>query len=153
MGIDYGRGKTNIDTETGIRYGIISGNLINVEDFVFHYDIVCPNCGKLFDDMPDEDEDGLIPCNSCEVSSCPDDFTPEEPSDILYNDNGCCLRYSADSNEVWIFKSPFKAMGSHASPCAPGAITFPGDDAWAYCLDKDWFYNEEDVPYESQTIS
>ena len=33
QGIDYGMGRSNIDNETGIRYGVISQNSVNPDEF------------------------------------------------------------------------------------------------------------------------
>ena len=151
MTIDYGRGLTNIDHETGIRCGIISGNLIDLEDFEYNYDIVCPDCCSTLEEFPEEDDDGLLRCPKCEYETfSPDDFCPEEPSSITYEQNGYAISYSPDTNEVWVFKSPWKALANHASPCAPGAVTFPADDgdAYGYALPKEFYYNEEDMTEE-----
>ena len=48
-GIDYGMGRTNIDPETGIRYGVISQHSIMpeaMEDMEPDYGLpTCPECG------------------------------------------------------------------------------------------------------------
>ena len=148
MGIDYGHGVTNIDTETGIRYGIISANLIDISEFEYMYDIVCPECFSTLTDFPEEDDEGFIRCPACDhVTGDPDDFCPDEPSAVIYNQDGYSMRYDPDSNDVWVFKSPWKALAGFCSPCAPGAVylTDKAEDAYGYCLDKGWFYNEEDI--------
>lgn len=148
MGIDYSRGITNIDHETGIRYGVISANYINIEDFVFHYSIICPECGTELEEFPDEDDDGLLGCSSCGYNTFnADEFYSDEPSAVTYDEDGYSLAYSLDSNDIWVFKSPFKTMAGFCSPCAPGAcyLTDRSEDAWAYCLGPEWF--EDAVPY------
>ena len=48
-GIDYGRGRTNVDVETGIRYGVIPANAMGqpwYDEAEAHYgEPTCPECG------------------------------------------------------------------------------------------------------------
>ncbi len=50
VGIDYGMGTSNVDKMTGIRYGVISQNSINLDwlsDFESEYgEPHCPSCGN-----------------------------------------------------------------------------------------------------------
>ena len=46
-GIDYGRGLTNIDTNNGIRYGVIAANDVGqawFDESEANYYYVCPYC-------------------------------------------------------------------------------------------------------------
>lgn len=59
-GIDYGLGQTNIDKETGIRFGVISLNSLSefaIEDFDLDYgEAHCPKCGNEAETIPTHTE-------------------------------------------------------------------------------------------------
>ena len=54
-GIDYGIGTTNVDQETGIRYGVIPAHtVLDAWSFSFDADYgeaCCPKCGGILDEM------------------------------------------------------------------------------------------------------
>src|SRR5688572_15841054 len=56
QGIDYGMGVSNVDRETGIRFGVISQHSVMPEaldDFETDYgDAHCPKCGNEAKDIP-----------------------------------------------------------------------------------------------------
>ena len=125
-GIDYGRGLTNIDTETGIRYGVISQN----EVLQAWADSSEPDYGET-EGMTDEDLEFA------------------EPLFYIFSDE----EYSAtcgDDGDIFIYKSPFYTLCRFCSPCAPGAgyLMSPDDNGIkAYCFGHDWFEDEQ-APYK-----
>jgi hypothetical protein len=130
MGLDYGRGLTNIDPETKIRYGIISLNAVMqawCDSSEPHYS--CKSC--------EEDEE------TCEADC--------EPSSWYIDDGEYQAETCFDGTEIMITKSPYFTGGNYCSPCAPGAISLdeaglgPCDDK-AYCFNHDWFEGER-APY------
>ena len=156
---DYGRhplengSLPNRDSETGIRYGIISLNDLNewaLESFEGVYAAFCPECSTEMDvdNLPDDGE----PCPHCgETPEVSDDWYCDEPIAWTFEQDGYALQLTGN-NEVWIFKSPHITIDwGHCSPCAPGAAylsknpvnTYGADefygDEFAYCLGEDWF--------------
>ena len=64
MGIDYGMGNTNIDTKTGIRFGVIAQHEVGEA----WYDSSDPNYGSpQIDDMPDDCPYCHKDINDCEA--------------------------------------------------------------------------------------
>lgn len=124
MGIDYGRGQTNIDNATGIRYGIFP--LSTFGEFFWEgvesiYPFSCPKCGEETRDNGRENRK----CSHCGKAFRRDDAWGEEPICNGLADYKVGKKFSAwvdDANDVWFTKSNFLYRGSFASPCAPGAI-------------------------------
>ena len=172
-GIDYGLGKSNIDTESGIRYGVISVNSPLSEWFWESvksvYTAGCPSCGhELEDDWDEEkgqesardafdsDEEFETACDATSDPLCPHCGEPisdgdqfgDEPDGNVIEDQ----RYNAfvdDSNDVWITLSPFYTRAQFCSPCAPGAghLDNPCEDGpKTYCFGHDWFEGDK-APY------
>lgn len=146
MGIDYGRGLANIDSETGYRYGIIHTNKLpgwfwdEVEPV--YPSVTCPEC-----ETENVYEVGIneYACEDCDITFFHyDDF--DEPI-WQYDKEGYQLSVD-DHGDVWVFKSPFITQGTFCSPCAPGAVSLGvgGEDAWAYCLGPEWFDDENPCP-------
>jgi len=135
MGIDYGRGKTNIDPETKIRFGVISMYSVlqawSEESEPFND---CDNCEV------SEEERENFGCYGC------------EPLSWYISDGEYIAETCFDGTEIMIIKSPYFTSGAFCSPCAPGAINLDsprhpknGDDI-AYCFGHDWFENGK-APY------
>ena len=127
-GIDYGMGTSNIDHNTGIRYGVISQN----EVLQAWADSSEPDYG-----MPEENE-------------LPEDAEPMG----FYLDDGKYEAYCGDDGDIFITKSPFFTFCKYCSPCAPGAgyLMNPIDGgAKTYCFDFSWFegYN---APYPVYSV-
>ena len=130
-GIDYGLGQTNIDKNTGIRYGVIHQN-----------EVLQAWCDS---SVP------VYPCNTCENKLDDPDFDDCdfcEPIGHEINDND--YRAGSDSyGDIFIIKSPYYTRAQFCSPCAPGAcyLTNPCEDGEkAYCFGHDWFENGK-APY------
>ena len=149
VGIDYGRGQYNIDTETGIRYGVTS--LCQMAEFV-HSDLTPeyepPQCPQCYYMASDEEE---TVCPDCENE--PElEFCFEATSYSLELDG---IRIGIDSdNDVWVLKSPYTMKGVFCSPCAPGAVDLGRQTQTgprAYCLPDDWFENGK-APYSYEQL-
>ena len=152
MSTDYGRcpmengNLPNRDSETGIRYGIVSLNYLNeyaLESFEPVYIARCPECGS---EIPADDNPEI--CHVCsyepEFDGCGDDeWYSDEPDSLEYHNEGYDLVLD-EHNDVWIFRSPHTTSHwSHCSPCAPGAAHLSGSedhgDDLAYCLGAEWY--------------
>lgn len=166
MGIDYGMGKTNIDTRTGIRYGVISQNTIDFQLWAdcseLHYPgPFCPKCGNdavaTDSDGPDRDNyaDGLgcadYACDSCQYVFDSSEAYSEEPTGATFENNEYLIESCLDS-DLMVLRSPFYTYAPFCSPCVPGAGNL--DDATkgptfgnvkTYALGNDWF--ENGAPY------
>lgn len=153
MSIDYGLGKTNIDTKTGIRYGVISEHEVGQawydESEAYYGSPHCPKCGTELD--TDIDDGHECECGYT-IDWIGDECYGDEPHS-QYIDNG---EYSAtcdNSGDIFIIKSPYYTKCAFCSPCAPGAgyLTSEGDDCKAYCFGPDWFDGEP--PYTVYRVS
>ena len=116
LGIDYGRGVTNIDDKTGIRYGVI-------------------NSKEVLEAWCHSSEPDFIECREDEDNDC------LEPLSYSVNNN----EYQAtcgEDGDIFIVKSPYYTRCSYCSPCAPGAgwLMSPNPKGVkAYCFGHDWF--------------
>lgn len=179
-GIDYGLGKTNRNTATGIRYGVIHSNAISpdaFEDIVQHgtdvdyKEAVAELKSKLrsvlSDYLSDYKRSKDKPSKLDEaVGSCwemiADDF------DDSYENPGDCTRYwydregykisVASDGDMFIEDSPYFTYAQFCSPCAPGAcylaspLDEPVEANKCYCLAADWF--EDNVaPYPVYSVA
>ncbi len=162
MGIDYGMGQTNIDIDTGIRFGVINQNKLDpwgLED-------VYQNGEDLdFSDFKEQlksdlesaiervlDEYNMERCN--DSKGIADDIIDGLQFDN-YEGNGDNPRYlyecdgykieTCSDGDWFILKSPYYTRCDFCSPCAPGAgyLTSEGD-VKTYCLGPEWF--EDDKP-------
>jgi hypothetical protein len=172
-GIDYGLGQSNVDQKTGIRYGVVSINSLNLDcvyDGSFDEDYgkpTCPKCGNtVTDELPDgwrEMElesymghgcDDFV-CVDCKLLLDSSDVYSEEMLGMSYNKDGYELSSAFDNTEIFITKSPYYTHAQFCSPCAPGAgnINHPcADGPKTYCLDGDWFEDEK-APYPVYRVS
>jgi hypothetical protein len=126
-GIDYGFGKTNIDKDTGIRYGVINNNTAEYLSEVM--EPVYPKAHNYedMDEYPDYD--------------C-------EPIGWEYEGEGYQLTDCLDS-AVMVIKSPYYTYCKYCSPCVPGAgdLNNPETDGVkTYCLNHDFFTSGK-APY------
>lgn len=176
QGIDYGMGQSNVDRESGIRYGVISQNSINLDCAEWDYDYGkphCPNCGQevvdssspeLFKGMEEEPDwfNGKDwTCLNCEACHWSDSVYPEEALGWSYKQDGYELSDCLD-NDIFVLKSPYFTIAEFCSPCVPGAGNLdspcgaghptnedmPGEDnTRSYCLGPDWFDRHNPMPY------
>jgi hypothetical protein len=167
MGIDYGMGQTNIDHNTGIRYGVISMHDLSQyawEAFEADYgDPTCPVCGNEAVEH-DEDTHGEwekygyqrgcrdYACEHCEHALCVEDTTGDEPLGWTLDDGEHKATVGSD-NDCFVLLSPYYTLAPFCSPCAPGAcyLTGEGEDAKAYCFGHDWF--DGPAPYAVYSVA
>ncbi len=152
-GIDYGMGTTNVDTATGIRYGVIPAN-----DVPYIWDSVesdygdpsCPKCGGPVTKSRSKD----YRCKPCRKSLWSHEVYGDDPIGHDLNTDGIAGRIDSHG-DLMIFKSPYYTRAAFCSPCAPGAcyLTDATDDGErAYCLPHDWFDGPAPYPvYRADT--
>jgi hypothetical protein len=150
-GIDYGMGRTNIDKENGIRYGVVSLHALTEfasEDFEADYgDPHCPKCGNEAETIPshtESDPSGEGKWVSV-VQDIPEEMAEWENDGIgEYACRSCKWLFDGDEafgdepigytldkdgykatldeyNDVFLVKSPYYTHAQFCSPCAPGA--------------------------------
>jgi len=121
----------NRDSESGIRYGVISVN--SVERW---WDSAEPHY-EHEESSPDQCEEDCM----CEPVS----------HDV---DKAGVVASSGESGDIFVFKSPFFTRAAFCSPCAPGAcyLASPCDDGErAYCFGHEWFEGGE-APYPVYSV-
>ena len=153
-GLDYAHGKANIDTKTGIRYGVINQNQVlqawadSSEPFYIYH---CPNCGQHLKKGQDAKR-----CPSCYKTFEEGDFDELQPASFFYNEDGYLCECGEDG-DIFITKSSFFTYAQLCSPCAPGAcyLNNPLEDKVennkCYCFGHDWF-EKEVAPYPVYSI-
>ena len=161
-GIDYGRGMSNIDKETGIRYGVISirtpmpealqdiydaaldANYDAAQAALREYirnrvlDIFTELRGNAINGIVDSIVESIIDADGLSEIECA---------------GGDYIKYGYHihvcETTLMILKSPYVTRGRFCSPCYPGAIDLDTPDAdgeLAYCLGADFFENDK-APY------
>jgi hypothetical protein len=127
-GIDYGRGLANIDSATGIRYGVISQNSVSADavDEILDYgtDVAWEAALK---DVINEARDRAVV-----EGEDPDYVDEDEIRDRLgdtwetnfanyeYDSGGYRVTGCLD-NDLFVLRSPFFTFAQFCSPCVPGA--------------------------------
>lgn len=161
--IDYGMGKSNINLDTGIRYGAISCNSLDgdANNDIFTQGAVyipsCPACGHIFDENTDLDM----------VFECPECKEEIGDSGELYGDEPSYIRFVEDTaqgkiivegcldNDYVITESPYYTMARLCSPCVPGAGDLDSPDPEygykTYCLPSDYFEDGK-PPYKYNRV-
>lgn len=123
-GIDYGMGKTNIDHETGIRYGVIVHHGVGqtwYESSEPYYAPFCPYCGNQVAEIYEEMVE-LPRCPKCNHEFDPDQsFNNFDPAGFTYNNDRYICNQEYDDPDIFVIKSPYFTYCKFCSPCAPGA--------------------------------
>lgn len=161
-GIDYGMGQTNIDNETGIRYGVIHSNelashawdTIYSEATDLDYEEAVENAkSELAHAIKSVLEDYSASFDAKELASdiVDDlDFNLESGGDsrrYLYDKEGETFNVLSDG-DIKVTSSKYYTFCAYCSPCAPGAGSLGSDgNVKTYCLGPDWFSAENPMPY------
>lgn len=181
-GIDYGRGHTNIDHDTGIRYGVISQHSVSQawsesSEPVYGAPI-CPECGSevvAYDpsvhvkpaENPDEDAAEYeqynrygcadYACEHCEHTLDSSDGYGGEPNGWAVDDGEYSASDCLDS-DIIVTHSLYYTFAPFCSPCVPGAGNLdsagPESDGGVktYCFNHDWFEDGR-APYPVYRVS
>jgi hypothetical protein len=167
QGIDYGNGITNIDNETGIRFGVIPhhevGSAWYEESEAEYGDPSCPECDSAPEDYDDEaHKDYKIDpytcsaeyvCEECKMIFDSEQAYPREPLSFTYQKDGYAME-QLDEVDIFISKSPYFTYAQFCSPCAPGAgyLMDPTPNGpKTYCLHHDWFEDGQ-APYPVYSV-
>ncbi len=180
-GIDYGNSLTNIDHETGIRFGVIHSHEVlqawcdsAESDYGEPH---CPDCGNDaigVDDAtgPDEANEWFVGrdyfCRDCETCFWSDSAFGDEPLSHNYSDEEYEASQGGDDCDIFVTRSPFYTYAPFCSPCAPGAgylgSALPSATAGhdlddlrptgvkTYCFGHDWF-DDGKAPYRVFRVS
>lgn len=143
-GIDYGMGHSNVDPETGIRYGVISQHSVTqawCETSEPDYgDPHCPQCGG---DVVDGKRvnDAECVCTSCDWQGDSSECYSDEPIGWTVDDGEITATDCLDS-DIMVLKSLYYTFARFCSPCVPGAGNLDDHDpdgVKTYCLPHNWF--------------
>lgn len=163
-GIDYGRGKTNIDEETGIRYGVIPADSISAAWYDSsesdYGEPTCPDCGNSVvgidnEAVPDLEDTNLgvdgsewwndgtdYACLNCSKTLDSEDCFGDEAIGSTLDDGEYLAFQSGDDYDIFLTKSPYYTHSQFCSPCAPGAgylLNYCPSGPKTYCFAPDWF--------------
>lgn len=122
-GIDYSMGKSNVNHETGIHYGVINQSEVLqawCDSNEPYYAPYCPYCGEEIA----KDYDAMVnkkKCPKCKHKFDDSSFDMIEPSGFEYNRDGYKCEQSADDTDIFILESPYYTYAQFCSPCAQGA--------------------------------
>lgn len=173
-GIDYSCGRSNIDPETGIHFGVISQNSVSPEaiDDIYNQgeDVGYKNALaahlKEKEAEHDRNHEGEALANEFDEDEVTQNFADHYESDgglndYLYEQDGYKLT-GCLSNDLFVLRSPYFTFAQFCSPCVPGAgnLDSPAsDDATTarlaatiygfprvYCLGHEWF-DDGRAPY------
>lgn len=165
--IDYGLGRVNIDRATGTRYGVIPLN-----DLASHAwdEIQSHGTDEDWEDFTEQLKSDLASA----IGSVIKDYSSLDPKelasdlfddlDLGYESTGDYTRYSyskdgtelqvCSDGDIFVLKSPYFAMASYCSPCAPGAGHLRTEgDVKTYCLGPEWFDSEHPMPYQCFAVT
>ena len=178
-GIDYGRGVTNIDSATGIRYGVIPHHAVGsawYEESEGDYgEPTCPRCGGEVVEFEDEKHSTYNPfghyyceeyvCETCEIVLEYHECFPEDPFVFYVKNDEYAAFQDADGPDIFIEKSPYFTYAQFCSPCGPGACYLlnplcdprdpdegPMDNNRAYCFGHNWFESGR-APYPVYSVA
>lgn len=155
VGIDYGLGRSNVDVQTGIRYGVISQNSVlqawaDSAEPEFG-EPACPKCGKA---VGESDQGKDYHCEACKYSFWSDEAFPDEALGYSYHKDGYSLTDCLDT-DIFVLKSPYFTFAQFCSPCVPGAgnlDTPMPDGIKTYALGHDWF-EDGSAPYPVYSVA
>ena len=178
-GIDYGRGQTNVNIQTGIRFGVIPSNSCNPDatediyqngkdlDYEAYIDEAKAKLSQALSDyFNDYQHESGKPSKLDQAVGDAFKAISDDLSD-RYEGTGDCTRmlYESDGyriqtdgqGDLWVFESPFFTYAQFCSPCAPGAcylqnaLDQPSEANKCYCLGHDWF-DDYKAPYPVYSV-
>lgn len=167
-GIDYGHGQTNVNHETGIRYGVISqgsvGQAWSDEAEANYGAACCPKCGNAAMVYDGSIADGTFEnapycctdymCVDCKYIFDSGEAFSDEPNGYTYVGDGYSLESCLDS-DIMVLESPYYTLAQFCSPCVPGAGNLDNamdDGVKTYCLGHDWFESAV-APYPVYSVA
>jgi len=146
VGTDYGMGESNIDKETGIRYGVIPEIDVleawSCDSDPYYGESQCPDCNS--ESLTPTDHGYL--CNNCEMEWDDEDVFSNEPLSWCL-DKGGYIAQCDTYGDIFVIKSPYYTHAQFCSPCDPGAghLQNPMEDGVkTYCFDPSWFMPVDD---------
>lgn len=165
--IDYSMGTANFDQETGMHYGVIPLNDLGEGSFE---EIMQNGTDVDYESAMEELKSELTRAIKSTLEDyCKADWASiaEEvisDLDLDYESTGDCVRYRYEQNgtilktdssgDLWVIKSPYFAMCSYCSPCAPGAgHLLTEGEVETYCLGPDWFDSDHPMPYQCLSVA
>jgi hypothetical protein len=170
-GIDYGLGRTNIDTKSGIRFGVLPFHDVcqawcdsSEGNYGEPNECTCNECKEVFflstanaaNDNPIQWGD-TVTCPECgeqmevELPDC------SEPICHEYEADGYKCSQGQDDCDIFILESPYFTYAQFCSPCAPGAcylrspLDQPNENNKCFCLGHDWF-DDGKAPYDVYSV-
>ena len=163
IGIDYGNGLTNVNHDSGIRYGVIHHHEVGqrwYEDSEGDYgEPTCGKCGNTAPSSNDADSDLAerewfdgkdFYCPTCEYCFWSDDAYSDEPRAHTFEDDEYSATQGGDDCDIFVLKSPYYTHAQYCSPCAPGAVYLMSETDTngprGYCFGHEWF-EEGKAPY------
>ena len=167
-GIDYSLGRSNRNMETGIHFGVISQNSVNLDVLseiqsagADYGKPTCPECSsevvssdhETVPDDADWNEGKDFACVSCEVCYWSDQVYGEEMIGWSHDADGYKLTDCLDT-DIFILESPYYTMAQYCSPCVPGAGNLDSPCAngpKTYALGHDWFEGGK-APYPLYSV-
>ena len=168
---------SNMNTETGIHFGVIPKNdLFNCAEEFFNnakdtsyeevIDEITEAINGLSDYVDEETRKEMIEMATTNFS----DHYEGDCANMLYEQDGFILQSNNDDPDLFVIKSPYFTMAPGCSPCAPGAgylrdaihVGKTGQRLkkdWmskgpymTYCLPEDWFEDGK-CPYTYWEVS
>lgn len=160
-GIDYGLGQSNIDKETGIRFGAIGQNArhLNQEavqeiwthgenlSFESYREDIKGKLSNVFADFSESEEMAEAAFEAVE-DEINDNYNSGDTDRYRYDKDGYFIQTS-EPNDLVVLRSPFYTHAQFCSPCFPGGGHLENpcpDGPKTYCLGHDWF-EENKAPY------
>jgi hypothetical protein len=153
-GIDYSMGLANKNIETGVHYGVIYANRL---PGWFWETVESEGVDMDYEDamsaMKDEVKSALKSVLSDYAVTADYEELAQTVADsieIEHESTGDRIRYRYDKDglifettsdgSVFVIESPYYALCSYCSPCAPGAGYLESEGSIkTYCLPTDWF--------------
>ena len=163
VGIDCGMGVTNIDSESGIRYGIISQHSVSswaLSDMESDYGKpTCQECGNKLVEYNDDQHNEYAKTHGCVDYACETCHAAYEACDC-YPDEALGIYIDTDTEQVvdcldtdlMVIKSEYYTYAQYCSLCMPGAGNLDNplsEDVGikTYALGPDWFDSDNPCPY------